>query len=146
MPEIHKDYQKYLEYVVHRIKFHSERGQLSMALFNQLTTMKNKLKKKTKFLLFDSHNIRIERILDAQQRAINHYQFKSYPGRITLIRSSEYNNRSDKDWHLARWSKIAQKGLDCHVVPGDHSNILQEPRVTVLAEKIRKCAEKALAE
>src|SRR5258707_1208696 len=42
------------------------------------------------------------------------------------------------------WQGLAAGGLEIHEVPGDHNTILLEPHVGALAEKLRRCIEKAV--
>lgn len=69
------------------------------------------------------------------------YQPKAYNGRIHFIRSTEFSDRADKDWHLAHWSELAAAGLETYVVPGHHQTLFGEPEVQGLAEKINTCLE-----
>lgn len=68
------------------------------------------------------------------------YQASPYTnGKITLIRSTEFDQRSDKDRQIKRWSYLAKGGLDVHVVPGHHISLFEEPEVQGLAKKISEC-------
>jgi thioesterase domain-containing protein/acyl carrier protein len=65
-----------------------------------------------------------------------------YPGRITLIRSTEYGAK--QDWHLRTWSGLASGGVRTYLVPGDHFTMLQEPHVRHLADRLRACLDAAV--
>jgi thioesterase domain-containing protein/acyl carrier protein len=43
---------------------------------------------------------------------------------------------------LKSWGRLA-RGIDLHVVPGDHFSMLREPHVSVLAEQLRKSIQQA---
>ena len=43
---------------------------------------------------------------------------------------------------LKGWGRLA-RGIDLHVVPGDHFSMLREPHVSVLAEQLRKSIQQA---
>jgi len=65
------------------------------------------------------------------------YQVKPYCGHVTLFRATQ-----EDDWRLPEdlgWRAMALKGLDIHRFPGDHGQILAEPNVSILAEKLTEC-------
>lgn len=76
----------------------------------------------------------LRRVREGNIRAWTRYQPRWYPGTVTLIRSEGYGFQ--QDWHVETWSKLAAT-LEAFVVPGDHSNLLHEPHVEHLAERIR---------
>ena len=39
------------------------------------------------------------------------------------------------------WEVLAPRGVDVHEIPGDHINIIKEPYVGTLAEKLRECLD-----
>jgi len=41
------------------------------------------------------------------------------------------------------WSQWAAGGVEVHVVPGNHANMVYKPHVEVLAEKLKACVEQA---
>jgi thioesterase domain-containing protein len=41
------------------------------------------------------------------------------------------------------WSDWARGGVDVHVVPGNHANLMYEPHVEVLAQKLTDCLDQA---
>ena len=43
------------------------------------------------------------------------------------------------------WSDWANGGVEVHVVPGNHANLMYEPHVEVLAEKLTACLDRAQA-
>lgn len=69
----------------------------------------------------------------------NYYDWMPIDERITFIRSSEFAGRIDKDGHISQWTKLAQGGLDIHVVSGHHLTLFAEPEVGELANKIKEC-------
>jgi oxalate---CoA ligase len=85
----------------------------------------------------------LQRVEAANIKALVDYRPTVYPGPITLLRSSEFNDRKDKDWHLG-WSAHAGGGFNYFVVPGAHMSILQEPHVQTLAERLLACLSCAL--
>ncbi|NES06463.1 MAG: non-ribosomal peptide synthetase, partial [Okeania sp. SIO2F4] len=66
-----------------------------------------------------------------------------YPGPITLFRTSEvYRDDlgmldeipSDATWG---WNQLSTQSVEVHVVPGNHTTMLSEPHIMVLAEKLK---------
>lgn len=65
------------------------------------------------------------------------YEVKPYDGHVTLFRATQ-----EDDWRLPEdlgWSAMALRGIDIHRFPGDHGQILAEPNVSMLAEKLTEC-------
>ena len=71
------------------------------------------------------------------------YVPQPYPGRVTLFRNGSAEETPE---HELKWQKLALGGLEVYAVPGDHKTILLEPHVSVLAQRLRACIERALAE
>jgi thioesterase domain-containing protein/acyl carrier protein len=79
-------------------------------------------------------------IREINKRAYRDYVVtRVYLGRVTLFQASA---RVTKDPMLS-WGKVAAGGVEVHVVPSNHSDILYEPNVRGLAEKLRVCLNKA---
>ena len=64
------------------------------------------------------------------QKVNRNYQIKPYPGHVTLFRAAE-----DMDLKLG-WRELAQSGLSIYDVPGEHMEVIKEPNVRVLAQKL----------
>jgi len=66
------------------------------------------------------------------------YRPTVYPGRLTIFRST---NRSllDGDDGLLGWGGLATGGIEVQDVTGAHLDMLSEPNVRILAEKLRDC-------
>jgi thioesterase domain-containing protein len=41
------------------------------------------------------------------------------------------------------WSEWASGGVEVHIVPGNHANLMYEPHVEVLAKKLTACLNQA---
>ena len=76
------------------------------------------------------------RLFENGLRALKSYVPLVYPGRFTLLRSSQ--RRVDRGPALG-WSRLAGGGVEVHLVPGDHFTMLREPYVRVLAERLEAC-------
>ncbi len=71
----------------------------------------------------------------------HYYSWTPFEGEITFIRSTEFAQRKDKNIHIEQWKKLANGGLDIHVVEGHHTTLFAEPEVKGLAVKIKECLE-----
>jgi thioesterase domain-containing protein len=76
---------------------------------------------------------------EAHIQAARAYLPRSYSGQVRLFltgkRSPPYGGP------VARWSEVAIGGLTVCEVPGDHGEIVEEPRVRFLAEQLRACLD-----
>jgi thioesterase domain-containing protein/aryl carrier-like protein len=81
------------------------------------------------------------RILCACERARKKYRPRPYPGRITLFRCG---SETDIPAHEKRWAELAGGGLESHVIPGEHEELIKGPQARMLAEQIGACLEKTL--
>jgi hypothetical protein len=73
--------------------------------------------------------------------AVMNYVPKIYPGKVTLFWANEDLRGSydvQQGWHL-----LATGGVETHNIPGNHLDIVKEPYVQTLAEKLKICIEKA---
>lgn len=77
-----------------------------------------------------------------QQRIVSlnrDYTWKPYTGKVTLIRSTEFNSDPLKDYHIPHWQELAAEGLEVHVVESTHDAIFEEPDVQNLAQQLAAC-------
>ena len=63
-----------------------------------------------------------------------------YAGRLVLFRSEGRGQEHDLDPYFG-WGVSATGGIDAHVVPGHHTDIMASPNVTVVAEIIVRYLE-----
>jgi amino acid adenylation domain-containing protein len=54
-------------------------------------------------------------------------------------------NGSVETRRLRRWHELARGGLEIHHVPGNHSEMMEEPNVEVLAKALKQCIDKVCA-
>ncbi len=85
---------------------------------------------------------RFVELLKSDFQASRNYELHRYPGRVTLFKASEELAGTSPDPTLG-WSEWANAGVEVHVVPGNHANMVYEPHVEVLAEKLRDCLNPA---
>jgi thioesterase domain-containing protein len=82
------------------------------------------------------------RNLKTRIHAARNYAPTIYPGKITLVRSSNVIPRyqafldSDPTWG---WRNMSSLPVDLHIVNGTHESMVIEPDVQVLAEKLKAC-------
>ncbi len=86
---------------------------------------------------------RNQQIWDANFRAIRNYYQEPYNGRLTLFLASDFYARCYQDVRLG-WHAYALKGLEIHVVPGDHLTMMYPPNVEVLAKELAKCIDRVI--
>jgi amino acid adenylation domain-containing protein len=82
------------------------------------------------------------KVLDCNVQAAKDYKPTVFSGRATLF-WSEY-----QDWYIDRhptlgWGDLVTDGLDIQQIPGNHSTLMQEPHVRVLARKLQLSIEEA---
>jgi len=81
-------------------------------------------------------------LLRSDLRATQNYALRLYPGRITFFKASEAPAGTSPDPTLG-WNEWASGGVEIHIVPGNHANLMYEPHVEVLAEKLTACLNQA---
>jgi thioesterase domain-containing protein/aryl carrier-like protein len=84
-------------------------------------------------------------ILNAGIQAMKNYKPKVYQGPVSLFRAAELPAGFNRDPQMG-WAKLAGGGVETHLIPGYFSQIVYEPRVRVLAEKLRNCLDRARAD
>jgi thioesterase domain-containing protein/acyl carrier protein len=85
---------------------------------------------------------RFVELLKSDFHASRNYELHRYPGRVTLFKASEELAGTSPDPTLG-WREWASAGVDVHLVPGNHANMVYQPQVELLAEKLRDCLNHA---
>ncbi|KAF3885483.1 MULTISPECIES: non-ribosomal peptide synthetase [Nostocales] len=83
-------------------------------------------------------------IMDANSKALNQYTFQTYPGCMTLLRTSDKHRDEATGMQydpLFGWGELVQGGIDIQQIPGSHYTLLEEPHVGELVEKLKNCLE-----
>jgi aspartate racemase len=81
------------------------------------------------------------------------YVPQSYPYRVDYFASSNsltefvdekegIRKTVDRQDLLQCWRELAQGGMEVHLIPGNHQNIVDEPNVQVLADTLRSCIDR----
>jgi amino acid adenylation domain-containing protein len=83
-----------------------------------------------------------KRINKATDQALRSYVPQPYPGRIVHIMASDPRVRSSDDVRLG-WGELAASGIEVTVLPMEQPDMLREPHVRLLAEKLRAFIENA---
>ena len=69
----------------------------------------------------------------------NKYSLNPYPGPVTLFKAE------DGPDNVQIWRAVATKGLEVHKIPGNHLNMIGEPGMSVLADQLKDCLNRAQA-
>jgi len=77
--------------------------------------------------------LRSSYILAMYGRAVEKYIPSIHPGRLDIFMSAEGGQESQC------WSRLAEGGVEIHVVPGDHRSVLKEPYLKYWAGKLKTC-------
>jgi amino acid adenylation domain-containing protein len=88
---------------------------------------------------------RLHRVLDvyrANGLAVRGYELSSYAGPLTLFKAAEGPASPD----AFGWSELVAGGVEVETVPGHHLNLLAEPNVRTLAERLRHRLVDAVSE
>jgi len=70
--------------------------------------------------------------------AAANYKPQVYPGVVTIFRSTTRRIEDGNDQFLG-WGGLAKQGVEVHHIASNHFNILQEPGVRILSEKLKQC-------
>jgi amino acid adenylation domain-containing protein len=96
---------------------------------------------------------RLVRTLRVNRRIVRLYVPQSYPYRVDYFASSNsltefvdekegIRKTVDRQDLLQCWRELAQGGMEVHLIPGNHQNIVDEPNVQVLADTLRSCIDR----
>jgi len=91
------------------------------------------------------HLVRQEAFFQEAERYSKNYIMQNYYQAITLfVATKSLESETFQVPPGLGWLDLAVGGLEIHEIPGDHMNILQEPYVQVLAEKLQSSIAQAL--
>jgi amino acid adenylation domain-containing protein len=77
--------------------------------------------------------------------ALQTYQTVPYDGRIVVLRARAQPVLALFEDTALGWRKLAGGGVELHLLPGNHATIMSEPIVGELADRLRRCIERAEA-
>jgi thioesterase domain-containing protein len=114
------------------------KGNIKKGIESRVKTIRDILHLSNGHTAINEYQLRKELML----QSLRAYVPRVYLGSVTLFRASKrlagYNNDPDLGW-----SKLAAGGLESHEIPGYHGSIVTEPRVRILAERLRVCLSQA---
>ena len=82
--------------------------------------------------------LRIFYFVRVSGHALQRYIPKIYPGRVIVFPTEAMASDARSEWE-----KLSGGGVELHVVPGNHSNVLKEPSVRIWAEHLRNYLDNA---
>lgn len=103
----------------------------------KLSRYKKGIRRRIEFLFLPPAVKEVRRSCVAAEES---YKPSLYSGKITLFRARERGLRGLED-SGGGWEQFAGGGLEVHEFDGDHGNILNEPAVKILAEKLCACLD-----
>ena len=81
----------------------------------------------------------LHNVYQANRNARRDYVLRAYGGRVTLFTAAEHS--SQRRDSLLGWGILANGGVDVHDVRGNHFDMLFEPHVRTLTEKLAHCLD-----
>lgn len=92
---------------------------------------------------------RFARIQHINVYAVHTYVPQVYPYQITLFLAQGLPSQEElatsvtrRNWLTQAWGDLARGGVEVHLVPGDHTNMVDVPHVQVLAETLNECLKR----
>ena len=77
----------------------------------------------------------LDNMIDSLNDIYVRYEWQPVQGRIVLIRSTEFSDRNDKQFHLDHWKTLAGE-LEVHQIAGEHITLFDEPEVQGLTQVV----------
>ena len=96
------------------------------------------------FNVRDWHSLayRLEAVGKYHVQAALSYRPQPYSGRVTLFRATKQPLDIVPDQTMG-WGPLLNGRLDIHEIPAHHQNIMIEPRVSLLAQQLAACVDRA---
>ena len=82
----------------------------------------------------------LKKVMHTNAQAAEHYRLRPYGGKAILLRADDTWRASDDPY--ARWKELIAE-LETVKIPGAHMDILREPHVSRLAERLKSCIDAA---
>ena len=83
---------------------------------------------------------RLQEVMMADIGAGHDYVPREYPGRVALFRVQKMDLLRAYDPFMG-WGRLAEGGVDLHIIAGHHESLLHPPCVKTLAEQIKSLLE-----
>jgi aspartate racemase len=82
----------------------------------------------------------LKKVMSTNARAAEQYQLRPYSGKATLLRAGDGWRVADDPY--AKWAQLLGT-LETIQIPGAHMDMLREPHVGILAERLKSCIDNA---
>jgi aspartate racemase len=82
----------------------------------------------------------LKKVMSTNARAAEQYQLRPYSGKATLLRAGDSWRVADDPY--AKWAQLLGT-LETIRIPGAHMDMLREPHVGILAERLKSCIDGA---
>jgi aspartate racemase len=125
--------QDQLAYLRQRLVWHLMAGKLS--IFYRIYL---------RYLRRSPQDLRLLDVAGANNQAAKSYVPQVYPGRLTLFRATDKAAGFGNDLDMG-WGELATGGVEIYDISGSHTEIMQEPQLGRVAEKLKLCLDKAQA-
>jgi aspartate racemase len=125
--------QDQLAYLWERLVWHLMAGKLS--IFYRIYL---------RYLRRSPQDLRLLDVAGANNQAAKSYVPQVYPGRLTLFRATDKTAGFGNDLDMG-WGELATGGVEIYDISGSHTEIMQEPQLGRVAEKLKLCLDKAQA-
>ena len=91
----------------------------------------------------ESAGERIKKVRLNQEYLQRQYDTTGYTGKISFIRSEEFESIETRQYEIPRWKEICGGRLDTYLVPGKHLKLLEPPYVYEVAKVVRTILDDA---
>jgi len=78
----------------------------------------------------------LDAMIDSLNALYVTYTWKPLHEKMVLIRSDEFSQRKDKQFHLDSWNILSKGNLEVHTIPGHHLSMFDEPEVQEMAQLV----------
>jgi thioesterase domain-containing protein len=83
-----------------------------------------------------------KKVFQAHVKSMEKYRPGVYDGKVTLFRVSTMSLLRSFDPEFG-WERLAKDGVETHLIPGSHSNLLDDLYVEELARLLELCIDRA---
>ena len=114
----------------------------------QITVLVDEVEKKSRTNTDFAHQLtrRYLNVSKTNMRILGDYVPKTYDGNVDLFYTNDTRDFPEFEQEPARGWDSLTSGVEIHPIPGNHSNLLDEPNVKGLAEALRNSLERAASE
>ncbi|HEY1280125.1 MAG TPA: thioesterase domain-containing protein, partial [Acidimicrobiales bacterium] len=124
---------RWASYLMFRLRFYFRDGRLRHATAWQLKIALDRLRIRRRWNPALEH---VQRVREVHRAALRDYEGGPVDADLVLVRSEESVALADKNWHT-EWRTFTRGRFHERYAIGTHANLLEEPYVVVLADRIR---------